>query len=379
MPTLEDLINAGLGFVDRNSTALGVAGQLANQEKAIRDLESLGEDAKTFIGMPAGGLYNTVKSDTQFKPFNVFSSAGNIAANATGGTTYNLSPEQQALEKSLRSGGSQLVDAVLGRGDFGTYNPETGQMEQDMRSEQAALIDLFAGPLRQENLMAGEQSAYDRLQALRRPSQDRARLQLDQEEFAQGRQGLQTAQYGGSPQRFALEKAIEEQNAADALNAMGIARQDAGALSNARLTALQQQLAEKGLGADIATQFLGASYAPENALLNAAQPSLTLSNIASTAGRQLGQYGTSLGQSQMAYDLGAQSAATNLRQGTMKGLFDLLIAQNNADATKQAAAQAATINQNPNTGQFEFGGALGNIFNTDRSANGLLNQIGNRG
>jgi hypothetical protein len=190
---------------------------------------------------------------------------------------------------------------------------------------------------------------------------------------------LQTAQYGGSPQRFALEKAIEEQNAADALNAMGIARQDAGALSNARLTALQQQLAEKGLGADIATQFLGASYAPENALLNAAQPSLTLSNIASTAGRQLGQYGTSLGQSQMAYDLGAQSAATNLRQGTMKGLFDLLIAQNNADATKQAAAQAATINQNPNTGQFEFGGALGNIFNTARSANGLLNQIGNRG
>lgn len=336
--TLQEMIDAGVGFVDRNSTALGVAGQLANQEKAIRDLESLGEDAKTFIGMPAGGLYNTVKSDTQFKPFNVFSNAGNIAANATGGTTYNLSPEQQALEKSLRSGGSQLVDAVLGRGDFGTYNSETGQMEQDMRSEQAALIDLFAGPLRQENLMEGEQSAYDRLQALRRPSQDRARLQLDQEEFAEGRQGLQTAQYGGTPQRFALEKAIEEQNAADALNAMGIARQDAGALSNARLTALQQQLAEKGLGADIATQFLGSSYAPENALLNAAQPSLTLSNIASTAGRQLGQYGTSLGQGQMAYDLGAQSAATNLRQGTMKGLFDLLISQNNADATKQAGS-----------------------------------------
>ena len=69
--TLQEMIDSGVNFLDRNRTALGVAGQLANQEAAIKALEGLGDDAKKFIGLPEGGLYNTIAGDTRFKPFNV--------------------------------------------------------------------------------------------------------------------------------------------------------------------------------------------------------------------------------------------------------------------------------------------------------------------
>ncbi len=370
----------GVDFLDKNKTALGVAGQIANQEAAVRALEGLGEDAKKFIGMPEGGLYNTIKGDTLFKPFNVSAIPGSVSTTAQGNTTYNLSPEQAALEKSLRTGGSSLVDAVLGRGQYGTLNPDTGLMEDDMRSEQANLINLlemgdkdaqgrtyrhlkqddylksYTDPFMAASLADAEQTAYDRLRAIRTPEEQRAQTALNQNLVAQGRQGLQTSQFGGSPEQFALSKAIEEQKSADAFAAMGMARQDAENLvnqrrlamgdartdqalgSSQRLQALQQQMAEKGLGADIAAQFLAGSYNPQTALLAATQPSLNIADIATTAGRQLGQYGLGLGQSQMAYDLGAQSAAANIRNQTMKGLFDLLIADKNAEATINAAA-----------------------------------------
>ena len=366
--TLQEMIDSGVNFLDRNRTALGVAGQLANQEAAIKALEGLGDDAKKFIGLPEGGLYNTIAGDTRFKPFNVSAIPGTFTTNAQGTSSFALSPEQQAVEESLRTGGSTLVDAVLGRGQFGTLNPETGEMEQDLRSEQAALINMLEGPMRAENLAATEQTAFDRLQALRQPEQERAQLALNQNLIAQGRQGLRTAQFGGSPEQLALSKAIEEQKGRDALSAMQLARTDAQARSNARLAALQQQAREKQLGANIATQFLGQSYTPQTALLQAIQPSLNIADMATTAGRQLGQYGLGLGQSQMAYDLGAQSAATNLRNQTLKGLFDLMIADRNANATENAAALS-----NANSGGIDFGNdALNAVFN----APGALRTVG---
>ena len=354
--SLQELIDSGVNFVDRNRTALGVAGQLVNQEAAIKALEGLGDDAKQFLGLPEGGLYDTIAGDTRFKPFNVSAIPGTFNTDAQGTSSFALSPEQRAVEESLRTGGSQLVDAVLGRGQYGTFNRQTCQMEQNMRSEQAALIDMLEGPMRSENLASTEQTAFDRLQALRQPEQERAQLALNQNLIAQGRQGLRTAQFGGSPEQLALSKAIQEQTGRDALSAMQLARTDAQAQSNARLAALQQQAREKQLGANIATQFLGQSYTPQTALLQAIQPSLNIADMSTTAGRQLGQYGLGLGQSQMAYDLGAQSAATNLRNQTLKGLFDLMIADRNANATENAGAtvNAAAMQGGNSSGGFKI-------------------------
>lgn len=369
-------------FVDNYGTLVGAAGQLASTESAVKKLEGLGKDAVEDIGFPAGSIYDTVRSDTTFKPFGVTGlPTGTISTDAMGGTQYSLSPEQQALATSLRTGGSSLVDAVLGRGQYGTFNPETGLMQDDMRAGQQDLMNLlqmtdkddqgrtyrglkqeqygdwYVNPFLGDNIQSAEQAAYDRLRAIRTPEEQRAQTALNQNLVAQGRQGLQTAEFGGSPEQFALSKAIEEQKSVDALAAMGMAREDAQRIADQRgkavfdaredqklgsiqrLAALQQQATEKGLGADIASSFLAQSYAPQTQLLQSLTPSIQLSDIATAAGRDMGNYGTNLANTMLNYDLGTRGAAAALRNQTMQGLFDLLISDKTAQGNV-AAAQA---------------------------------------
>lgn len=369
-------------FVDNYGTLIGAAGQLASTESAVNKLEGMGKDAKEFIGFPGGtDLYNTIAGTTTFKPFGVTGlPMGSVQTDAQGGANFALSDEQTALAKSLRTGGSSLIDAVLGRGQYGTFDPATGQYTDDMRSGQADLMRLLevgdknalgqtyrdlqqqnymtqlTDPFSAANLAEAEQTAYDRMRAIRTPEEERAQIGLNQSLIGQGRQGLQTAQYGGSPEQFALSKAIEEQKASDALAAMGMARQDAQSLANQRalamgeartdqtlrsqqrLSALGQQALEKELGANIAGSFLTQSYAPQTALIQAMQPSIDLANISTAARRDLGGQTMNLGQSYLDYDLGTRGAATNLRNQTLQGLFDLLIAKEAGDATRDAAA-----------------------------------------
>jgi hypothetical protein len=327
---------------------LGTTGQLAVAEKAMGDLQDLGGEAKEFIGFPRTGpdglpqdLYDTVSDAAKFTPFSVTSLPGKTTFGAGGTTDFALNPEQAALEKSLRTGGSQLVDAVLGRGDFGTLNPQTGEMEQNMRSEQAALIGMLTDPFRAENLAKTETTMFDRLQELRAPEQARAQTALTNQLVGQGRQGLQTDAYGGSPEQFALAKAMEEQRSADAISAMGLARQDASEISNRTLQALQQQVTEKELGGRLADLFIEKSYRPQEAMIDATAPSLDAAMLANLSGRQLGGYATELGAAALDYDMNAEQLATDLRREALNSLFGLLISEQQS-AGDVAAAQAGS-------------------------------------
>ena len=376
---------------------LGAAGQIASTEYAISRLQDIGAEGKAAIGMPTGqSIYDTVAGATQFKPFSVYSLPGEITTTAAGGTTFALSPEQLALEQSLRTGGSTLIDAVLGRGQYGTLDPATGQYQQNLRAGQSELmrvleggslidpltgqheqtyrsrkqgdyLERFRDPFTAGELATSEQTLFDRLREIRMPEEERARVALQQQLVAGGRQGLQTAQFGGSPESFALNKAIEEQKSQDVISAMNFARQDAQLLADAnlravqegrtdqslqsqqRLAALQQQVQEKQLTGNLAEQLLASSYRPSQARLaqtqltgNLAeqmlassyrptqaltaqmQPSLNLADIATVAGRQLGGYGSELGRASLDYDLGAEGAAANLRNQLLQGLFGML-------------------------------------------------------
>jgi hypothetical protein len=128
--------------------------------------------------------------------------------------------------------------------------------------------------------------------------------------------------------------------------AIGDARTDQALGSSQRLQALQQQMAEKGLGADIASSFLAQSYAPQTQLLQSLTPSIQLSDIATAAGRDMGNYGMNLGNTLLNYDLGTRGAAANLRNQTLQGLFDLLI----ADKTAQGNVAAAEAGAGQNSG-----------------------------
>ena len=124
--------------------------------------------------------------------------------------------------------------------------------------------------------------------------------------------------------------------------AMGEARTDQGLRSQQRLASLQELARQKGLGADIASSFLTQSYAPQTALIQAMQPSIDLANISTAARRDLGGQTLNLGQSYLDYDLGTRGAGVNLRNQTLQGLFDLLVAKETA-AGNVAAAQAGNL------------------------------------
>ena len=351
--------------------AIGAAGQIASAESAVKRLEDMGKDAVTSIGMPTGSIYDTVAGATQFKPFTVTSLPGSVTTTGTGGTTFALSPEQQALEASLRTGGQSLYDiGIMGRGQ-GAIDPATGLPTDDARAGQADLISMlemsglddsgrsyrgqkqdeyvkaFHDPFKAPALAAGEQTLFDRLREIRMPEEERARVALQQQLVAGGRQGLQTAQYGGSPESFALNKAIEEQKSQDAIAAMNFARQDAQLLADAnlraiqegrtdqelgsltRLRALQQQAQEKQIAGQIAESMIAGSYRPTEALIAQTQPSLNLADIATVAGRQLGGYGSELGRSMLDYDLGSEAAAANIRNQALQGIFGMLTGAQN--------------------------------------------------
>ena len=360
--------DSNLGLIN----ALGAAGQIASTESAISRLQDIGAEGKAAIGMPTGqSIYDTVAGASQFKPFSVYSLPGSVTTTAQGGTTFDLSAEQRALEQSLRTGGSTLIDAVLGRGQYGTLDPATGQYQQNLRADQPELMRLLEGgslidpltgqheqtyrsrkqgdylerfrdPFTAGELATSEQTLFDRLREIRMPEEERARVALQQQLVAGGRQGLQTAQFGGSPESFALNKAIEEQKSQDVISAMNFARQDAQLLADAnlravqegrtdqslqsqqRLAALQQQVQEKQLTGNLAEQMLASSYRPTQALVAQTQPSLNLADIATVAGRQLGGYGSELGRASLDYDLGAEGAAANLRNQLLQGLFGML-------------------------------------------------------
>ena len=88
---------------------------------------------------------------------------------------------------------------------------------------------------------------------------ERARKRLDLEERLknQGRLGVRTAMFGGTPEQFALEKAEEEANL------------------NAYLAAMQYAGEEQQRQAQLGTGMLASSYIPQTQLLAALEPGMT--------------------------------------------------------------------------------------------------------
>jgi hypothetical protein len=168
-------------------------------------------------------------------------------------------------------------------GQFGmTRDPNTGQMtyqmatspeEQAFQQQQLERAGMFFGqaatPVDQR-----EQDVYQRMRTAMSPEEERQRLALEQRMAAQGRMGVQTAQFGGTPEQLALAKAQEEARNTAMLNAMQFAGQE------------QQRQAQLGSG------MLASGYVPQAQLLSALQPGMTASERQRQAlSEQAGVYG----------------------------------------------------------------------------------------
>ena len=198
-------------------------------KKGYEDVGEIGERAYEAMSGP-GGLADTLKEMQEFRPYTVTSATGGQFGMNVGedGMSFDLttSPEEQAFQQAMFGRAGQFFESA-------------------------------AMPTADR-----EQAIYDRMRETMTPEEERQRLAQEQRLASQGRLGVRTAQFGGTPEQLALAKAQEEAKAQAMLSAMTQARRE------------QMQDAQLGQGR------LAGSYVPHAQLLNALTPGMTAAEAA---------------------------------------------------------------------------------------------------
>lgn len=209
-----------------STTLFGLLGGAAGADLAEKGYDRLGD-----IGQKAydefageGGLADKLAQGAQFKPYTITSGTGSQFGMTQGanGMEYNLnmSPEEQAFQQQRMSDAGMF---------FG----------------QAAM------PVAQR-----EQEVYGRMLAGMQPEFDRQRLAMEERMLNQGRGGVRTAMFGGTPEQFAMEKAQAEAQNQAFLQAMQFTGEE------------QDRMARLGSG------MLASSYVPQAQLIGALKPGM---------------------------------------------------------------------------------------------------------
>lgn len=306
----------GTGFFGSPGAGLiGGIGSALLTGKGIKDVSDAQKAAmKALTGSetyaPAGGLMNLISSGSTFKPFTVTGPTGATSTVGAGSTTASLSAEEKALYDAMTGFASDA---------FSTLGSATE------KTSSADLIDMLTQS--PADRAARETNIFNKLEGMLEPERERAQLALEERLAGQGRLGVKTAMYGGTPEQLALAKAIQEQKAGSAVSAIEQARQEQALESAQTLQGLQESRARMGLLGDLGLSALTGAYTPQNQLLAFMQPQLNAANIAA----QLQATGlgleAGLGESAIESMLGFSALSNALRQQQYQGLFDLLGAQ----------------------------------------------------
>lgn len=191
----ESVLPGGLG-------AYGYAKQMQNVD---RDMNRVQDDIE--------GLQQGVDERTQFQPWGVTGGMGTVGSDGQGNFSYNLSDQMQGRQ-----------DADWARSDI-----MADRSMQDMQGR--------------------EQQVYDRMMSIMQPGQDRNTMTMQNRLANQGRTGIRSNAFGGSPEELA--------------NAMA-----QGEIENrAMMTAMNQGMAEQLQNYNMAQGYGQSGYDPLNALM----------------------------------------------------------------------------------------------------------------
>lgn len=306
----DSLLGAGLGY------------------NLFNELSSLGRTAQE----ESLNIGERAKADTAFRPFTVSTGFGGVSATPEGGFSTTLSPYGEQFQTGARGITSGLMDS------FGAGVPDVSGVTSAALGGIPGLLQAATG-----DTAAREADIYSRIRATQTPEEERQALALEQRLASQGRTGLRTAQFGGSPEQLALAKAREEamlsanlgamdQARAEQMQQLGMAQGLFGLGSGAAALPASLRGAELGnIGAA-----LGLSYQPEQQLLSTLTPALTLANIAGTGQRE----GAALRGEAAMTGLEGRIAAEKARTEGLANIYSALLgAQGNVGA---AAAGGAT-------------------------------------
>jgi len=240
---------------------------------AYERLSDVGSSARS----AAEALAQQQLEQTQFKPFTVATATGSQYGTQidprTGQfrTTMSLSPQEQAMQQQLFGGASQF----------------------------------FTGAT--EDPAVREQEIYDQIRAATSPQERMQRLGLEERLAAQGRLGVRTAQFGGTPEQLAMERAQQQ------------------AMAQARLGAAQQARQEQLQQANLGQQFLGTGYIPQNQLLGATAPAQQLAALQNALQRQgatlFGEASMSGLEAQMLQEQARANLLGQIGSGLLTGAF----------------------------------------------------------
>jgi hypothetical protein len=337
-------ILSGLGNIN-----LGDLAQTGLDTAAITNLmgrlggigEGLAEGART-IGSEA-------QKASQFKPFTVTTGFGEVKTDKKGGFQTQLTPAQQARQQAL----SGITGGLLG-GFTGVGVPDvSGIQEQALGGVTGALTAA------QAPMATREADVYERIRATQRPEEQRRQLALQEQLQAQGRTGLRTAQFGGSPEQFALAQAQEEAKNRAALAALQQAgserQQDLAAAQGmfglgqqaAGLPAVLQAAQLQNIGAG-----LGLEYLPEQQLLSTLAPSINIASIADVGRRGGAGLAAEAGMS----GLEALGQTEIARANVLKDLYGSLLGSSGAASGQQGMLSSIF-------GDSNLGDLLGGIGN----------------
>lgn len=321
MSLLDTIFGAGTSTSPLGQSLGGIASGAA-LNKAIQSVEDLRNQV---TGLTSEYATRGAEA-TAFQPFAVTTGAGTAQFGPEGGLT--TTPAQSALTQALQQAAGTTA------GGLGTVSPEFGQVSQT--ALQQALSTLG-------QTTPTAQSLFQQMQATRTPEQERQRLALENRLQAQGRGGVQTAAYGGTPEQLALEKAIQEQMSSDLLSATTLAPQLA-----------QQQTAQAtglfGLGAQAAQQpgtltaqniqnisgLLTTAAQPEQQLLSALSPALQASQLAQTGRASEAQLLGALGPQMLESITETGAIEAGLEQEQLNAILQGLGLQSQASSVQQA-------------------------------------------
>lgn len=354
---------------------------LAAINAAYQRLGNIGSDVYSGANALAGSL----RGQSAFKPFTVTSGVtrSDIDVDRLGNVSLDVGPIDTAadIQDALLSEGLFNIGPAFGAMDVGTLGSNfldrsTRELDRNLPTlnitNQVARDNLTAarGLLREAEMSpaAREQAIFDRIRAAQSPEEERQRLRLEERLASQGRLGVSTNLYGGTPEQLALAKAQAEARNTAMIQAMGQAqaeRELAGRLGTQfsttgaglgraaenLITGRQTrglQLSQAGLGmlsgqqrleTDQLRRALAATqgaFIPQSAALDVLQAGLTVGGMA----QQAQQFGTGLfgeaavtglegllasaqGQADLLGEVGAGVLAAGARSDDT-GLFDKL-------------------------------------------------------
>jgi hypothetical protein len=232
-------------------------------------------------------------SRSQFKPFTVTTGAGTTKATVDPetGEYSGYSTTLGTPGAAQTTGVQNIISGMLGPTGYSAdpTGGTAGTIRDTALGGVGGLLGSVTGPR-----ATREQDIYNRIRSIQTPEEQRQQQLLNDRLLSQGRLGLTTSMYGGSPEQFAMEKARAEAMNQASLAAMERAGQErqqdlatATGLFGLGGQAAQLPLSLQGVQGQNLAQMMGLQFMPEQQMLDALGAGTNLASIADE-GRRYG-------------------------------------------------------------------------------------------